>query len=224
MDLVAPATPLQQVCAAVKANLLPGMVLWAGLVALTLAYAWSPAVQSGLTQWGAVKQAWGYPFSFATYALFAVLVPELLGIALLRQPVRRTLWADMAYATLVFGSIGITVDLFYALQVQLFGEGNDGLTIAKKMLVDQFVYSPMTNFIVIAMFAWREDGFRASAWQRIFSADFLSSRYLPLLVALWCVWIPGVVAIYLMPTALQFPVASLILSFWILIFKFIRKG
>lgn len=224
MDRPGPATPLQQVRSAVKANLLPGRVLWAGLVALTLAYAWSPAVQSGLSQWGAVKQAWGYPFSFATYAMFAVLVPELLGIAVLRQRVRSTLLADMAYATLVFGSIGITVDLFYALQVSLFGEGNDGATIAKKMLLDQFVYSPMTNFAVIAMFAWREDGFRASAWQRIFSVDFLSSRYLPVLVALWCVWIPGVVAIYLMPTALQFPVASLILSFWVLIFKFMRKA
>ncbi|MEO5797402.1 MAG: hypothetical protein ABIP34_21460 [Rhodoferax sp.] len=223
MDRPSPPTPLQQVRSAVKANLLPGMVLWAGLVALTLAYAWSPAVQAGLSHWGAVKLAWGHPFSFATYAMFAVLVPELLGIAVLRQRVRSTLLADMAYATLVFGSIGITVDLFYALQVSLFGEGNDGATIAKKMLLDQFVYSPMTNFAVIALFAWREDGFRASAWQRIFSADFLSSRYLPLLVALWCVWIPGVVAIYLMPTALQFPVASLILSFWVLIFKFMRK-
>lgn len=224
MDAQARPTPLQQVRAAVQANLLPGMLLWAGLVVLSLAYAWSPAVQTGLTQWGAAKQAGGYPFAFATYAAFAVLVPELLGIAVLRQPVRRTLWADMAFATLVFGTVGITVDLFYALQVSLFGDGTDGITIAKKMFVDQFMYSPTTNFFVISMFAWREDGYRASAWQRIFSRDFVTRRYLPLLVALWCVWIPGVVAIYLMPTALQFPVASLILSFWVLIFKFIRKA
>jgi hypothetical protein len=38
------------------------------------------------------------------------------------------------------------------------------------------------------------------------------------------VWIPGVLVIYFMPTALQFPVASLVLVFWILIFKFVRKG
>lgn len=224
MERALPATPLQQVRAAVRANLLPGLVLWCGLAALVLAYVLSPAVQAGLATWGSAKQAGGYPFAFVSYAAFAVLVPEALGQLLLKQPWRKTQWADMAYATLVFGSIGITVDLFYALQVSLFGEGNDGATIAKKMLVDQFVYSPMTTFAVIALFAWREDGYRARSWKRVVSAEFLSSRYLPLMVALWCVWIPGVLAIYFMPTALQFPVASLILSFWILIFKFIRKG
>jgi hypothetical protein len=49
-------------------------------------------------------------------------------------------------------------------------------------------------------------------------------QYLPVLIAMWCVWIPGVLVIYFMPTALQFPVASLVLVFWILIFKFVRKG
>lgn len=224
MDIVIPPTPLQQVRAAVKANLLPGLVLWCGLAVLVLAYAWSPTVQSGLAAWGRAKQAGGYPFAFFSYAAFAVLVPEALGQLLLKQPWRKTMWADMAYATLVFGCVGITVDVFYVLQVQLFGEGNDTATIVKKMLVDQFIYSPITNFAVIALFAWREDGYRASTWRRVVSADFLTTRYLPLMVALWCVWIPGVLAIYCMPTALQFPVASLILSFWILIFKFIRKG
>ena len=224
MAIAVAFTPLQQVRAAVKANLLPGLVLWCSLAVLVLAYLVSPAVQSGLAYWGSVKQAWGYPFAFASYAAFAVLVPEALGQLVLKQPWRKTVWADMGYATLVFGSIGITVDLFYVLQIHLFGEGVDAETIAKKMLVDQFVYSPMTNFVVIALFAWREDGYRARTWKRVVSADFLGRRYLPLLVALWCVWIPGVLVIYCMPTALQFPVASLVLSFWVLIFKFMRKG
>jgi len=217
-------TPLQQVRAAVRANLLPGLVLWCGLAALLIAYAWSPAVQSGLALWAAAKQAGGYPFAFASYAAFAVLVPEVLGLLVLRQPWRSSIWSDMAYAALVFGCIGITVDVLYVVQISLFGEGNDAATIVKKMLVDQFVYSPVSNFMVLVMFAWREDHFRASTWTRVVSADFLRSRYLPLLVALWCVWIPGVLVIYFMPTGLQFPVASLILSFWVLIFKFMRKG
>nr|WP_315205932.1 hypothetical protein [uncultured Albidiferax sp.] len=224
MERALPTTPLQQVRAAVQANLLPGLVLWCGLAGLVLAYALSPAVQAGLATWGSTKQAWGYPFAFVSYAVFAVLLPEALGQLVLKQPWRPTMWADMGYAILVFGSIGITVDLFYALQVYLFGEGVDAATLAKKILVDQFVYSPVTNFAVIAMFAWREDGFSARTWQRVVSAEFLTRRYLPVLVALWCVWIPGVLVIYCMPTALQFPVASLILSFWVLIFKFMRSS
>lgn len=221
---LAPTPVLQQVRSAVAANMRPGLVLWCGLAVLLLAYAFSPAVQRGLEGWGTLKQAGGYPFAFASYVMFAVLVPEALSHWLLKEPWSRKAAFNMAFAALVFGCIGVTVDVFYALQVQLFGEGNDALTIAKKMLLDQFVYSPMTNFAVIAMLAWRDDGFSARTWRRVVSADFLSRSYLPVLVALWCVWIPGVLVIYFMPTALQFPVASIILSFWILIFKFMRRG
>ncbi|PQA77217.1 hypothetical protein [Rhodoferax sp. TS-BS-61-7] len=216
-------TALHQVRTAVLANMRPGLVLWSGLVLLLLAYLWSPAVQSGLTQWGMLKQAWGYPGSFVTYAAFAVLVPELLAWAVLRQPVPRTIARDMAFAIVVFGLIGISVDVLYSVQVALFGSGNDAATIVKKMLFDQFVYSPVSNFVMVAVFLWKDEGFRTSTLRTLASGDFWSRRYLPVIIAVWCVWGPGVLVIYFMPTALQFPVASLILSFWILIFKFMRQ-
>ena len=219
-----PVPVLQQVRSAVAANLRPGLVLWCGLVVLLLAYGLSPAVQSALVWWGTLKQAVGYPFAFASYLTFAVLVPEALSHLVLKEPWSRKAAFNMAFAGLVFGSVGVTVDLFYAVQVALFGEGTDWLTIGKKVLLDQFVYSPATNYFVIVMLAWRDDGFRARTWRRVVSAEFLGAHYLPVLVALWCVWIPGVLVIYLMPTALQFPVASIILSFWILIFKFLRRA
>ena len=59
MSAAAHPTALYQVRSAVLANMKPGLVLWSGLVLLLLAYLWSPAVQSGLTQWGTFKQAWG---------------------------------------------------------------------------------------------------------------------------------------------------------------------
>lgn len=224
MSAAAHPTALHQVRSAVLANMKPGLVLWSGLVLLLLAYLWSPAVQGGLTQWGSLKQAWGYPGSFVTYAAFAVLVPELLAWAVLRQPVPPTIVRDMAFATVVFGLIGISVDQLYTVQVALFGSGNDAATIVKKMLFDQFVYSPVSNFIMVAVFIWKDEGFTAASLRRFFTTDFLSQRYLPVIIAVWCVWGPGVLVIYFMPTALQFPVASLILSFWILIFKFMRKN
>ncbi len=214
---------LKRVRAAVKANVLPGLVLWSGLVVLLMAYAWSPAVQAGLAQWGAVKQAWGYPFAFASYVVFAVLVPESLSHLVLKQPWARTALADLLYAAVVFGFIGISVDMLYGVQVRLFGDASDGPTIVKKMLFDQFVYSPVSNYVMVVAFGWREGRFTFSALKRLATADYLRGHYLPVLIAVWCVWIPGVLVIYFMPTALQFPVASLILSFWVLIFKFVRR-
>jgi hypothetical protein len=216
-------TALQRVGAAVRANMLPGLVLWAGLAALLMAYAWSPAVQSTLEQWGAVKQAWGYPFAFASYAVFAVLVPEFLSRVVLRQPWPPRAGISIAFAVLVFGALGIMVDALYGLQIRLFGAGGDWVTVSKKMLFDQFVVSPFSNFAVVALFAWCDDGFAARTWKRVVSGDYLSHSFLPMMIAVWCVWIPGVLVIYCMPTALQFPVASLVLSFWVLIFKFMRK-
>lgn len=214
---------LQQVRTAVVANLRPGMVLWAALALLMVAYVWSPAVQSGLAHWGTFKQAWGYPFSFVSYAVFAVLVPEILGYAVLKQPLSKTIWTDMGYAMLVFGALGVSVDFLYGVQVTLFGERQDAATVVKKMLVDQFGYAPFANFVVVALLAWREGGFRTRALRNVLTLDYIVRHYLPVLVAVWCIWVPGVLVIYFMPTALQFPVASLILSFWILIFKFMRK-
>lgn len=223
MGAAPPSTALHQVRAAVLANMKPGLVLWCGLVLLLLAYLYSPAVQGGLTQWGALKQAWGYIGSFVTYAAFAVLVPELLAWAVLRQPVPRSIVKDMAFAIVVFGLIGMSVQMLYDVQVSLFGSGNDAATIVKKMLFDQFVYSPVSNFVMVAVFLWKDEGFRTSTLRYLGTADFWGRRYLPVIIAVWCVWGPGVLVIYFMPTALQFPVASLILSFWILIFKFMRK-
>jgi hypothetical protein len=223
MQAGAKPTALHQVRVAVMANMKPGLLLWCGLVLLLAAYLWSPAVQSGLAQWGALKQAWGYPGSFVTYAAFAVLVPELLAWAVLRQPVPKNIVGDMGFAVLVFGLIGISVDMLYSVQVALFGSGNDAATIIKKMLFDQLVYSPVSNFFMVAVFIWKDQGFQPGALRYFTSADFWSRRYLPVIIAVWCVWGPGVLVIYFMPTALQFPVASLILSFWILIFKFMRK-
>lgn len=224
MSAAAQPTALHQVRGAVLANMKPGLVLWSGLVLLLLAYVWSPAVQGGLTQWGEFKQAWGYAGSFFTYAAFAVLVPELLAWAVLRQPVPPTIARDMAFAFLVFGLIGMSVQVLYTVQISLFGSGNDAATIVKKMLFDQLVYSPVSNFFMVAVFIWKDEGFTAASLRRFFTTDFLVRRYLPVIIAVWCVWGPGVLVIYFMPTALQFPVASLILSFWILIFKFMRKN
>jgi hypothetical protein len=124
----------------------------------------------------------------------------------------------------VFGLVGIGVDMLYTFQVQLFGSGSDWATIVKKMLFDQLVWAPLSNYVLVVVLAWREEGFTRSALRRMLSLDYISQRYMPILVAVWCVWVPGVLVIYFMPTALQFPVASLILSFWILIFKLLRKG
>jgi hypothetical protein len=222
--LPAPTPVLQQVRTAVLANMRPGLVLWCLLLLLLLAYATVPTVHTVLADWGAVKQAWGYPFSFVSYVFFAALVPEVLSRWILQQKPSATPWADLFYAGLVFGMVGVWVDILYTLQVQMFGGGTDWITMVKKMLVDQFISSPPFNYIVMVLFGWREGGFTLQCLRSLLTWNYAIHRYLPVLVAVWCVWIPGVLVVYCMPTELQFPVGSLIQSFWMMIFKFMRQS
>lgn len=218
-------TALQQLGAAVRANLPAALVLWAGLAALLLAYALVPAVHDALARWGQVKAAWGLPFAFVSYVVFAVLVPETLGWLVRRSPGG---WGqrkgELLYTALVFGCVGVSVDLLYRLQVHMFGEGGDARTVVSKMLFDQFVFSPVSNYLIVLVLAWREAGFATQALRPMATPAYFWQHGAPVIAAAWCVWIPGVSVVYWMPTALQFPVASLLLSFWILIFTFMRHG
>lgn len=217
-------TARQRVQAAVRANLLPGLLLWSALTGFLLAYSLSESVRAGMGQWALLKAHWGLAFAFASYVLFAVLLPETLQHLLLRRLPDREAWAGMGYAALVFGSVGMSVDLFYRYQVIWFGAGNDWSTLLNKTLLDQLVFAPVSNFLIMGMFLWRDEGFSGAAWTKLCSIDYLSQRFMPVMAALWSVWIPSILVVYCLPTPLQFPVASMILSFWILIFKFIRQG
>jgi membrane protein implicated in regulation of membrane protease activity len=70
---------------------------------------------------------------------------------------------------------------------------------------------------------WRNARFRIGALREIARADFFLEHIFPIIVAGWCVWIPGVSLVYFMPSALQLPVAVLIQIFWVLILTTITE-
>ena len=132
-------------------------------------------------------------------------------------------WNNIAFGIPIWGGMGVTIDFFYRCQAVWFGEGTDPATLAIKAAGDQFLFTPLNCSVVLALFLWRSEKFGKSALPRIFSADFLTERLFPMLAAAWCVWIPGVLVVYCMPSALQLPVGALIYTFWILIFTFLHK-
>jgi hypothetical protein len=215
-------SPMQLVRVAVKANLLPGLVLWAALGAFLGAYGLSDTVRDAMAAWAEAKARSGLVFAFLSYVVFAVLLPEALSHHVLGKPAPSR--EDLLYSAITFGITGMAVDLFYTGQAWWFGEGTDMLTIAKKTLVDQLLFAPFSQCCVLTALLWREEGSWARTTARLRSAEFWMQRVLPLQVALWCIWLPSVMAVYFMPSALQFPVVSVILSFWMLIFKFIHSA
>ncbi len=211
-----------QIKTAFKANIKPGVVLWLFMVIFFVAYATNSSFSSWLGKVSDLKISVGYPFSFVVYVLSAAVMPEILQI-LFFQKGRANMqnFYNFVFVGLLFGVIGIITDIFYGFQALWFGETGGLQTLLLKAFVDQGLYSPVANFFLVSIFFLRENGIRKEALKNILTTRFALVKVLPVVVAGWCIWIPGVMLVYSMPTALQLPVASLILCFWVLIFTFV---
>lgn len=205
--------------AAARENLLPGLLLQALMVVFLCLYLFHGGTRQFLGNVAKLKQESGYPFAFVSYVIAGALLPELLRIAFFQRgrPGRRNAWNFLTAAP-IWGILGLIVDLFYRWQAVWFGAGNDFQTILFKVLVDQFLFSPFLSApYIVGTLYWRDHRFRRDAFRRMFSADFVYESVFPIVVAGWCIWIPGVSLVYFMPSALQLPTAVIIQVFWVLI-------
>lgn len=211
---------LKGAVAAVRINLLPGLLLQVLMATFFMAYLAHEGMRHFLAMVASVKQESGLAFAFVSYILAAALLPEALRIGFFQdcRITRRNLW-NMFTGALIWGCIGMLVDIFYRLQSDWFGAGNAWHVILVKMIVDQFLFSPfVATPLSVSALAWRDAGFRPQALASILTRDFVYRRIIPTQVAGWCIWIPGVCLVYFMPPLLQVPVAVLIQVFWVLIF------
>ena len=213
---------------AIRANLLPGILLWAvGLLVIGSYYWWAP-VQSWLSRLAEFRAAGGFVFSAVSTAIFGGLLP-----AILRPDGKRELasgsesawihaWPIYTFSNCLFWSAkGIEIDLLYRLQASLFGESPGWLLVAVKTGIDQFIYCPIwgvTN--VVLFYRWREAGYPWSFFAEIRRPGWYAQCVLPVLIPNWFVWIPAVFLIYCLPLELQLPIQNLVLCAWVLLLHF----
>jgi len=212
--------------AAAKANLLPGLLLQCLLLTFFSLYVAHEGTKHFLGEIARVKQEAGYGFSFLSYAVAGGVLPELLRVVFFQsgKPTRKNLWLLLTAAPF-WGALGMLVDLLYRLQAVWFGTGHDWLTLLCKVFVDQFLFAPFLSApLIVGWFLLRDEGFRPSAFGKIFRADFVFEKVFPVAVAGWCVWIPGVLLVYFMPPLLQIPVAVFIQVFWVLLFTTMEES
>jgi len=210
---------LNRATAAAKTNFLPGLLLQGAMLVFLLLYLWHEETRRFLGAVSDFKQEAGYGFAFVSYVIAAALLPELLRVVFFQKgiPSSRNVWNFLTAAPF-WGCMGITVDALYRMQAVWFGSGHGFFTLLPKVLVDQFIYSPFFSApLVVGYFFWRDAGWRMQTFREMRTADFVWNRIFPVIVAGWCIWIPGVSLVYFMPSALQVPTAVLIQIFWILI-------
>lgn len=218
-------TALQTAAQAAKANLLPGLLLQGLMIVFLAAYVCHEGTQRFLQSIADLKDQSGYLFAFCSYVLAAALLPEVLKIGFFQEcRIQRKNISDFLTGAPFWGMMGILVDVFYRYQGVWFGNDHSFATIAIKLLVDQFIFSPFLSVpLCVGYFRWRDAGFSRAALRDTFRLSFITECLLPAQVAGWCIWIPGVALVYFMPSLLQIPVATLIQAFWVLVFTFVNE-
>ena len=207
--------------AAMKANLLPGIILQLFALALVTCYFYIPSVNTFCGKIANIKQDYGFFFSGLSTAIFGGLIP--FALLLLRKKISKELIISHGLFFFLFWFYkGIEVDALYRLQSLMFGNSNDALTITKKVFFDQLVY----NFIYAAMamtllYHWKDCGFSFRKWKESLDREMFTETIPVILLSTWMVWFPATAIIYSLPENLQIPLFNIVLCFFVLLVSFL---
>ena len=204
---------------AARANVVPGLIVQALMFSILMAYYFYPPTRGWLDGLAAVKARWGYGYSAINSAVAGALIPELLRIFFFqRRRFRRSNLSNLLFTAPFWCVMGLAVDYFYRCQAGWFGGEATFAVVAKKVLVDQFLYNPLFACPVTTwLYDWKSHGFRAQGTEGFFTSGYYRDRVLPTLFATWGVWIPVMSILYSLPLMLQIPLGGLALSMWVML-------
>jgi len=210
---------------ATRENFLPGLLLQCLMLVFLVLYFKHDGTQRFLGRMADWKREAGFAFAFFSYIFAAALLPELLRIAFFQnfRVTRLNVW-NFWTGALIWGVLGMSVDLFYRLQNLVFGIGHIWYVVAAKILVDQLIFSPLfAQPYAVGALTWRNARFQRSALREIFTREFLMEKVLAVQCAGWIIWVPALCLVYSMRPDLQLPVCIIIQTFWVLIFTTINE-
>lgn len=205
------------IAAVFRQNRMACLLLNVLVITLVTTYYQVPAVAAVWEEVGAFKMRWSYAFSLASTVFAAAIMPFCIQAMMGTLPARGR-WKRLGLLMLFWGYRGMEIDLFYRFQGFLFGHGNDAATLITKVAFDQFVFSPIW-FVPTYLIALRWIDLGAS-WSRTrdsLDREFWTRTCPTVMITNWLVWIPALVLVYSLPAALQFPLFSVIMCFFILI-------
>ena len=206
----------------IRRNLAPMLLIQVAAGFLVWAYYNVLPIQDWARWVGVAKSAGGLPAAFGAGFVAGGIVAEMAKLVTgrARFDLGRSLWVGIVY-----GVIGILVDLLYGLQAQMFGHGTDLGTLTMKMSFDMLVFTPFLSFpLAGALFAWRKSGYRMSFWRVALRWSFYRDEIAPTMPLGWAYWVPMVYLTYALPLALQFPFSMLAEAAWSVLFVFMVAG
>jgi hypothetical protein len=210
---------------AARANAVPAFILQTAMLAVLIAYYVSPVCADLLDRLAKYKEQHGLVFVVAAAILAGAIVPEIFVILLFqRGRLRMENLRNLAFTVPTWGIDGILVDLMYRLNAAWFGDVTTVGVVTAKILVDQLGYNPFFAAPAeVLVYEWKNDGFSWESVRRALTWDHYRDKIVPTLLATWAVWGPLMAIIYSLPYALQFPLFSIALTFWVLLLTYMTN-
>src|SRR4051812_5894863 len=210
---------------AAKANAVPGFILQAAMLFVLGAYYFSPAFANRLNALARYKQEHGIAFVIGAAVIAGAIVPELFVIVFFqRGRFHRQNLRNLAFTVPTWGIDGILVDLMYRLNASWFGDVTTLWVVAAKILVDQLGYNPFFAAPAeVLVYEWKNEGFSWASVRRALTWNHYRDKIVPTLLATWAIWGPLMAIIYSLPYALQFPLFSIALTFWVLLLTYMTN-
>jgi hypothetical protein len=211
---------------AARANLVPGLMVQAAMLAILLAYFFYPPMRDWLDRLAEVKARWGYGYSAVVAIIAGAFIPEVMRVVVFqRGKVRWQNFFNLLFTVPFWCVMGLVVDYFYRQQALWFGAEATFSVVTKKVLVDQFLYNPLFAAPVTAwLYDWKNNGYRVAGTSRFFTAAYYRETVVATLIATWGVWIPIVTILYSLPLLLQIPLFALALSLWVMLYTWMSEA
>jgi hypothetical protein len=210
---------------AAKANAVPAFILQGAMLVVLISYYWSPACADFLNRLAHYKEQRGLVFVVVAAILAGAIVPELFVIIFFQRcrPRRENL-RNLAFTIPTWAIDGILVDWMYRLNAIWFGDVVTVPVVTAKILVDQLGYNPFFAAPAeVLVYEWKNEGFSWRSVRRALTWDHYRDKIVPTVLATWAVWAPLMAIIYSLPFALQFPLFSIALTFWVLLLTYMTN-
>ncbi len=217
--------PLSLGWEAACANAVPAFILQAAMVALLVAYYFSPATAAALNSIAEYKKEHALIFVVGAAITAGALLPELFVIFFFQKGrVHTQNFRNLAFTVPTWAIDGILVDLMYRGFAVWLGDVVTLPVVVAKVCLDMFGYNPFFAApSEVLVYEWKNTRISSASLRRALTWEHYRDKIVPTLLATWAVWIPLVAVIYSVPLALQFPLFSLALTFWVLILTYMTN-
>lgn len=210
---------------AARGNVVPGLIVQGIMLAVVVAYYFYPPTTGWLDAAAQVKARWGYVYSAVAAVIAGALLPELMRVIVFQKgKVERRNGRNLLYTVPFWGFMAITVDVLYRLQGIWFGTEVTFAVVAKKVIVDQLIYSSLISCpLTVWFYDFKNHGQNATRPAEFLTMGHYRDQVVPVMFANWGVWIPVVTILYSLPPLLQIPMYILALTLWVMIYTWMSE-